>query len=136
MKTLAFFMLLAFFTECKAQDKRIKINNVNSLCTNGKYTYKQAGDIGWILHIRCPKYDGGNIFILLENNKSESGILLDNPSRFKESGKAKLKLESAGSKFFLVKIIGQNGKYKYSFIEGRWIYLKALEVGQSTKERE
>lgn len=135
MKTLLTIGILCLFANfCKAQE--VFVENISSLCSNGEKTYMQAGKKGWVLHLRCSKYKGGNIFFLVESRSSNSGILLNNETSFQETGRKKLILESAGPEFFLVKVKGSGDRHKYSFIENKWIYLpKPLETGQSASER-
>jgi len=86
---------------------------------------------GILRHINCPKSKGGDIFILANNAESSYGCLLNNDY---DLGKEKMKIESAGPDFFIVKT--SNAKYKYDFNLKSWTTLKKTDPGWSTGSRE
>ena len=134
MKNLALIAL--FFATVQSsigQDCDFSLETVGNICIKAERRLYVVPNVGTIHHIRCRKSSGGDVFVLANNSQSMYGCLLNGTYKFAST---KMKIESVGSDFFIVKAVGMNIKYKYDFRFNSWTTLSKKPPGWSTGNRE
>jgi hypothetical protein len=124
-------VMICITTWANAQSCDFLIPEEGRFCPKSKERLYVIPGEGILRHIKCPKNKGGDIFILSSNTESTHGCLLNKDY---DLGKERMRIESAGPKFFIVKT--PSAKYKYDFKLKSWTTLKKMDPGLSTGNRE
>ncbi|MDQ5883553.1 MAG: hypothetical protein QG654_467 [Patescibacteria group bacterium] len=134
MKKLTAFTFIFFLpTISFGQECSFPIQHIDKLCTEGKRKSFVVPGQGILHHITCPVGGGDDLFVLTDTYESTRGCLLNGKYKL---AKRHMKVESVGTKFFIVKVSDSKMKYKYDFELQSWTKLTKKDPRWSTGNRE
>ncbi|MDQ5901567.1 MAG: hypothetical protein QG580_282 [Patescibacteria group bacterium] len=130
MKKLA-ILLFGLFLCIKTSGQTVL--SLEQTCKGDKKESYNIPGVGILIHIKCTGEKTKDLFVIKSNHDAEYGLLLNDEYVMQEGKK---KIESYGTKFFIVKVIGKNIKYKYDFALKSWTKIEKKPPTWRTGDRE
>lgn len=130
MKTLTIFFFGLFL--CIKTSGQTVIS-INQTCQNDKKETYNIPGVGVLVHIKCKGKKTKDLFVIKSSYDAEYGLLLNDQY---EMSQGKKKIESYGTKFFIVRAKGKNIKYKYDFTLKSWTKIEKKPPTWRTGDRE